>query len=116
MSDSERNLVNLPTSVVLRRLNREDAEILKRAANTPLDAFIQNSERQGDWVISEQPVRTLPRAMTDLISLSLRDFDLHLGAVSHRAILPGRRPLTLQNPVHRYLSAIARCQCTGAPE
>lgn len=73
MSDSERSLVNLPTSVVLRRLDQEDAKILKRSANTPLDEFIQKNERQGDWIIVEQPVRTLPRALTEFLSLSLRD-------------------------------------------
>lgn len=63
----------MSTSVLMRRLDQEGKKILKRAATTPLDEYSQSVERDRDCLIAEQPVRTLPLAMTGLLSLKLRD-------------------------------------------
>ncbi|VWC78920.1 hypothetical protein BLA39750_01053 [Burkholderia lata] len=73
MKNQRESVVQLPTKVVARRMAEEDAKVLRRAPVSPLDKYQQSIARAADWKIQEMPVMTLPRGLTDFLSLELRD-------------------------------------------
>ncbi|WP_192386569.1 hypothetical protein [Burkholderia cepacia] len=73
MKNQRDSVVQLPTKVVARRMAEEDAKVLRRAPVSPLDKYQQSIARCADWKIQEMPVMTLPRGLTDFLSLELRD-------------------------------------------
>lgn len=73
MKNQRESVVQLPTKIVARRMAEEDAKVLRRAPVSPLDRYQQSIARCADWKIQEMPVMTLPRGLTDFLSLELRD-------------------------------------------
>lgn len=66
-------IAQLPTQVIARRMREEDAKVLRREAETPLDRYTHSIVQSGDWTIREQAILMLPRGLTDFLSLELRD-------------------------------------------
>lgn len=73
MKNQRESVVQLPTKVIARRMAEEDAKVLRRAPVSPLDKYQQSIARCADWKIQEMPAMTLPRGLTDFLSLELRD-------------------------------------------
>lgn len=67
------DIAQIPTSVVLRRIEEENAKLLRMKPATPMSEYAVQVVRQGSWIIKEQPAMKLPGALSELIGLSLRD-------------------------------------------
>lgn len=59
--------------IVRRKLSEDMAKILNRRPTSAQDYFAHIMATQADWTIAEQPARTLPFALCQLISLKQRD-------------------------------------------
>ncbi|MBP2667059.1 MAG: hypothetical protein H6Q76_2039 [Firmicutes bacterium] len=66
-------LANLPRDSVRDRFDNLNSKFLRRQIKTPLDEYSLSVINSEDWIIQEQPEKMLPRSLTDLISLQLRD-------------------------------------------
>ncbi|MFZ3287931.1 MAG: hypothetical protein WA191_13940 [Telluria sp.] len=67
------NALTLQQQIVRRKLNDDMVKILNRRPASPLDRFAHNVVAASDWIVDEQPVRLLPLALCQLISLQQRD-------------------------------------------
>ena len=73
MTQKENSLVAVPATVLTRRFDEEQNKSLRRKGMSSLDQYSRQIARQDDWIICEQPCRSLPRSLTEFISLNLRD-------------------------------------------
>jgi len=69
----ESSLIELPASVVARRLAEEDAKILNLKPASALDVYSQGIVKAGDCIIREQPLMKLPLSLACLLTMNLRD-------------------------------------------
>ena len=73
MDNSETRLMKLPTTSIMDRVNDMEKRTLRRPPQNIAEAYAASVAKGNDRVILEQVVKTLPRSLTELISLSLRD-------------------------------------------
>lgn len=59
--------------ILRRRLDDEMEKSLRRLPASAQDLYAEKIARDGDWMIRVQPARSLPLALTQLISLSSKD-------------------------------------------
>lgn len=73
MNAADNRLIDLPTAQIKARHEDLNKKMLRRDVQSPLEEYGLSIVKAEDWVILEQPPKTLPRALTELISLKLRD-------------------------------------------
>lgn len=73
MASTTNQLVNLPSETIRNRFDDLNSKLLRRQIQSPLDEYGLSIVNAEDWVIQEQQAKELPRSLTDLISLQLRD-------------------------------------------
>ncbi|HAN47853.1 MAG TPA: hypothetical protein DCQ20_03080, partial [Nitrospira sp.] len=73
MDNNETRLMNLPTASIMDRVHDMEMRTLRRAPQNIGEAYVASVAKGEDRFILEQAARTLPRSLTELISLLLRD-------------------------------------------
>lgn len=73
MDNNETRLMNLPTASIMDRIHDMEMRTLRRAPQNIGEAYVASVAKGEDRFILEQAARTLPRSLTELISLLLRD-------------------------------------------
>lgn len=73
MKNNDAKLLNLPTTSLRERVDDIHTRVLRTKPQNINDAYALEVARGADRVICEQGVKFLPRSLTELISLSLRD-------------------------------------------
>lgn len=65
--------LTLQQQILRRKLNDDMGKILNRRVDSVVAKFAHEVATSGDWTVEEQPVRTLPSALRDMITVSQRD-------------------------------------------
>lgn len=73
MKSSEARAINLPTRAIMDRHDELAKRVQRKTAKTISEVYAKSVATEGGWQIQEQPIKTLPRSLTDLIPVVLRD-------------------------------------------
>ncbi|CAM8645304.1 hypothetical protein MCEMSHM24_03591 [Comamonadaceae bacterium] len=66
-------LITVPDAITREAMDEINTRAKQNKANSPLDRYNRQCLNNSSWYIREQAVKVLPRSLTELISLKLRD-------------------------------------------